>query len=175
MDNTIESISEIGIRICLDLRPYSIIDKKKFNELYEKLDELNTKINITTPSLIPKELIKMLLYISDGIIVQCNFSEKKDHLINEWIILNSRLSKIFNVRNDKTVEVNIEQELDSHTNHVKIHTAGIIFKQLHQLIYNSDLILTPSRYKEVGSLYDTKDENLMAYWRFLSIIESKLN
>ncbi|AEI44531.1 hypothetical protein [Paenibacillus mucilaginosus] len=175
MDNTIESISEIGIRICLDLRPSSIIDKKKFNELYEKLDELKTKINITNPPLIPKELIKMLLYINDGIIVQCNFSEKKDHLINEWIILNSHLSRIFNVPNDETVEVDIEQELDAHTNHVKPYTVGIIFKQLHQLIYNSDLILAPSKYKEVGSLYDTKNENLMAYWKLLSIIESKLN
>ncbi|MCF2946429.1 hypothetical protein [Paenibacillus tarimensis] len=172
MDELIEDITEIIIQICLDLRPCSIIDKHKFNELYTKFNELKHVINKKNAQVISKELVRALLYVSDGIIVQCNFSRKKDHLINEWIILNK---EIISLLRSNDLQINIvgnEHQLMSTSNEIEIQTACLIFDQLHKLIMQSALISNPQKYEVVDSLYKTDNKFLNEYWDHLKRIEN---
>jgi hypothetical protein len=164
MNQLIKNIEDIALDICTDLRPRSIIDKQKFNHLYELFKELKSFIVENKVLFIPNELIETLVYLSDGIIVQCNFSSNKEHLISEWKTLNNNILDLFNLCFEDNHKINLRYQDLCFTGEIEIKTAWSLFATMYELIINSDLYLSPQNFAEAGSLYKTKDKNLIKYW-----------
>jgi hypothetical protein len=168
LDKYINDIEGIVIQICADLRPRSIVDKVKFQKLYKLLNDYRIIIQNEQES-VPWSLIENLSYLSDSLIVQCNYSKTKEHLIIEWKLLNENILKLFAIENsNKQESFNLNNILIS--DEMEIEEAWRLFKKMYDLIINSDLILTPQKYEELGTLHETDNKYLLEYWELRNIV-----
>ncbi|QJD83283.1 hypothetical protein [Cohnella herbarum] len=166
-------IADICKKICLDLRPSSIIDSNKFENLYSLFSRY--KNDLLSNKLVRADFVWILFYTSNSMIVQCNYSKHNRQLLEEWEKYNQALLSLQEEYNpeevdDKWIESNIIYE-DGRAITSDFFT---FLRYQYSLLNQSELMTNPNKFTEIGSLFKSEDNNLRDYWKLSRKVQNRL-
>ncbi|WP_438347993.1 hypothetical protein ACP8HI_20385 [Paenibacillus sp. FA6] len=125
-------------RICLDLRPLSLINREEFDEFYSLLNKYQHEINRL--NVLPKDFAWALIYTSYSMINQCNYTKYTDDLMNEWDRYNKAILRVF--KSEVKVDLDIywiNNNIFRNENEVLIIDLSIFLQHLYSLIKNNEI------------------------------------